>query len=225
MKNQYNETVIACFIGYIVQAVINNFVPLLFLTFETLYEIPLTQITLLVTINFGTQFLVDLFSVLFVDKIGYRISMIIAHLFSALGLILITILPEVITIPFWGLFTGVVIYAIGGGLLEVLVSPVVEACPSNNKEKTMSMLHSFYCWGHVGVVIISTIFFHIFGIKSWKILTIFWTIIPLFNVYMFTKISLPPILSELDSNLKVKDLFRMKPFWILFYNDDMCRCQ
>ncbi len=216
LKNQYNKTIIACFIGYIVQAIVNNFVPLLFLTFERLYEIPLTQITLLVTINFGTQFLVDLLSVLFVDKIGYRISMVIAHLFSALGLILITILPEVIPIPFWGLFTGVVIYAIGGGLLEVLVSPVVEACPSNNKEKTMSMLHSFYCWGHVGVVVISTIFFHVLGIKSWRILTIFWAIIPLFNAYMFTKISLPPILSEIESTLKLKDLFRMKPFWILF---------
>ena len=143
MKNKYNKTITACFVGYIVQAIVNNFVPLLFLTFEKTYHIPLSQITLLVTINFGVQLLVDLLSVGFVDKIGYRASMIIAHLLSALGLVMLTILPEILPSAFAGILASVVIYAIGGGLLEVLVSPVVEACPSENKEKAMSMLHSF----------------------------------------------------------------------------------
>ena len=153
MKNQYNKTVAACFVGYIVQAIVNNFVPLLFLTFQRSYQIPLSQITLLVTFNFGIQLLVDLLSVSFVDRIGYRMSMIIAHGLSAAGLVLLTILPEILASPFAGILIAVLVYAAGGGLLEVLVSPVVEACPSDNKEKAMSMLHSFYCWGHVGVVL------------------------------------------------------------------------
>ena len=141
MKNQYNKTITACFVGYIVQAVVNNFVPLLFLHFQTTYEIPLSQITLLVTFNFGIQLLIDLISVVFVDKIGYRASMILAHALSASGLLFLTILPEILPVPFIGILISVMIYAVGGGLLEVLVSPVVEACPSDNKEKAMSMLH------------------------------------------------------------------------------------
>lgn len=139
MKNQYNKTVVACFVGYIVQAVVNNFVPLLFLTFQRTYHIPLSQITLLVTFNFGIQLLVDLLSVGFVDRIGYRASMVAAHVLSAAGLILLTILPEILPSPFAGILTAVMVYAVGGGLLEVLVSPVVEACPSDNKEKAMSI--------------------------------------------------------------------------------------
>ena len=135
MENQYDKTITACFVGYIVQAVVNNFTPLLFLFFQNSYHIPLSQITLLVTFNFGIQLLVDLLSVGFVDKIGYRASMVIAHVLSAAGLILLTILPEVLPVSFIGILIAVLIYAIGGGLLEVLVSPVVEACPSDNKEK------------------------------------------------------------------------------------------
>ncbi len=174
MENQYNKTITACFVGYIVQAVVNNFTPLLFLFFQRSYHIPLSQITLLVTFNFGIQLLVDLVSVGFVDKIGYRASMIMAHVLAAAGLILLTILPEVLPSPFAGILIAVMIYAVGGGLLEVLVSPVVEACPSDNKEKAMSMLHSFYCWGYAGVVLLSTLFFHVAGIGNWKILALIW---------------------------------------------------
>ena len=126
VKNAYNKTVTACFVGYIVQAIVNNFVPLLFLTFQKTYGIPLSQITLLVTFNFGIQLLVDLLSVTFVDKIGYRATMVIAHVTAALGLILLTILPEVMPSAFLGIVIAVMVYAIGGGLLEVVVSPVVE---------------------------------------------------------------------------------------------------
>ena len=193
MKNQYNKTITACFVGYIVQAIVNNFVPLLFLFFQKNYHVPISQITLLVTFNFGIQLLVDLLSVRFVDRIGYRVSMVMAHVLAAAGLILLTVLPEVIPIPFIGILTSVMIYAVGGGLLEVLVSPVVEACPSDNKEKAMSLLHSFYCWGHAGVVLISTLFFHVAGIDNWKILAIIWAVIPLGNAFVF----------------------RLKIFWIL----------
>ena len=182
MKDRYQKTMTACFVAYIVQAIVNNFVPLLFLTFQRSYQLPLDRITLLVTLNFGIQLLVDLLSVSFVDRIGYRASMVLAHAFAAAGLILLTILPEVMPDPFAGILCAVIIYAVGGGLLEVIVSPVVEACPSDNKEKAMSMLHSFYCWGHVGVVLLSTLFFSLVGIAHWKLLALLWALVPLGNL-------------------------------------------
>ncbi|MCI8638874.1 MAG: MFS transporter [Coprococcus sp.] len=215
MKNQYDKTITACFVGYIVQACVNNFVPLLFLTFQRSYSIPLSQITLLVTFNFGIQLLVDLLSIGFVDKIGYRVSMVAAHVMAAAGMLLLTVLPEILPSPFSGILISVMVYAVGGGLLEVLVSPVVEACPSENKEKAMSMLHSFYCWGHVGVVLLSTVFFQIFGIANWRALTIVWALIPLSNAFAFTKVPIAPLMEEGESGLRLKELFGMKIFWVL----------
>lgn len=221
MKNQYNKTITACFVGYIVQAIVNNFTPLLFLFFQRSYHIPLSQITLLVTFNFGIQLLIDLLSVGFVDKIGYRVSMIAAHVLAASGLILLTVLPEVLPSAFVGILISVMIYAIGGGLLEVLVSPVVEACPSDNmeerhsKEKAMSMLHSFYCWGHAGVVLLSTLFFYAAGIENWKLLAIIWALIPLGNAFAFAKVPIAPLIADGESGLELTELFRMKVFWIL----------
>lgn len=216
MKSKYNQTITACFIGYIVQAIVNTFVPLLFLTFERTYHIPLAQITLLVTLNFGIQLLVDLLSVGFVDRIGYRASMVIAHVLAALGLVLLTVLPEVLPSAFAGILCAVCVYAVGGGLLEVLVSPVVEACPSDNKEKAMSMLHSFYCWGHVGVVALSTLFFGLFGIDHWKLLAFIWAIVPLCNGVAFTKVPIAPLLPEGETGMSMRELFGKKLFWILF---------
>lgn len=215
MDNQYNKTITACFTGYIVQAAVNNFTPLLFLFFQRNYDILLSQITLLVTFNFGIQLLVDLLSVGFVDKIGYRISMVAAHVLAAAGLILLTVLPEMLPSPFAGILIAVMIYAVGGGLLEVLVSPVVEACPSDNKEKAMSMLHSFYCWGHAGVVLISTLFFYTAGIENWKILAVIWALIPIANAFAFTKVPIAPLMEEGETGLRLKELIKIKVFWVL----------
>ena len=214
MEKNYNKTIIACFVGYIVQAIVNNFAPLLFLTFQRSYQIPLSQITLLVTINFAVQLLVDLLSVSFVDRIGYRASMILAHACSAAGLVLLTILPEVFPNPFAGILCAVIIYAIGGGLLEVVVSPVVEACPSENKEKAMSMLHSFYCWGHVGVVALSTLFFSTVGISHWKLMALIWALVPLANMFVFFKVPMAPLLAEGETGMSLRDLFHEKLFWL-----------
>ena len=159
MKSNYKKTMYACYIGYIVQAIVNNFVPLLFVTFQNSYQIPLSKITALVTVNFIIQLLIDMLSAKFIDKIGYRASVIIAHIVSAAGLILLTILPELFSDAYTGIMASVAVYAVGGGLIEVLISPIMEACPTKNKEKTMSLLHSFYCWGHMGVVLLSTVFF------------------------------------------------------------------
>ena len=215
IKNNYKFTIYACFIGYIVQANVNNFIPLLFLTFQSGYGIPLTKITMLITINFGLQLIVDLLAVTFVDKIGYRFSRVMAHVFDAAGLVSLTILPDLFSDPFVGLLIAVMIYAIGGGLLEVLVSPVMEACPTDNKEKAMSLLHSFYCWGHVGVVLLSTAFFWLFGINNWKLLTLFWAAIPLFNMFLFIKVPMASLNGEGENSLTMKELFSKKVFWVM----------
>ena len=213
MEKGYQKTIYACFTGYIVQAIVNNFVPLLFLTFQKQYGIPLSQITLLITLNFLLQLTVDLLSVNFVDRIGYRVSMLIAHGCAVAGFVLLTILPEVLP-PFSGLLIGVIVYAIGGGLLEVLVSPIVEACPTKNKKQVMSLLHSFYCWGHVGVVLISTLFFAIFGIGNWKIMMLLWAIVPLCNGIAFTKVPIASLIEDGEKGMSLKELFSKQIFWI-----------
>lgn len=215
MKDKYQNTMYACFVGYIVQAIVNNFVPLLFLTFESSYGIPLSQITMLITFNFGIQLLVDLLSAKFVDKIGYRVSIVMAHIFAALGLAGLVVLPDLLPNAFAGLLIAVVIYAIGGGLIEVLISPIMESCPSENKEKAMSLLHSFYCWGHVGVVLLSTLFFWFFGIADWKILALLWVIIPVCNGILFCKVPIEPLIEEGETGMSLRELCKNRIFWIL----------
>lgn len=215
MKDKYQKTMYACFAGYIVQAIVNNFVPLLFLTFESSYNIPLSQITMLITFNFGIQLIVDLLSTKFVDRIGYRVSIVMAHVFAAGGLIGLVVLPDLLPNAFAGLLVAVVIYAIGGGLIEVLISPIMESCPTENKEKAMSLLHSFYCWGHVGVVLISTLFFKLFGIGNWKILALIWAVIPIVNGIVFCKAPIASLIEDGETGMSLRDLCRNQMFWIL----------
>ncbi len=214
MRKNYNTTILACFIGYITQAVVNNFIPLLFVTLQGSFHIPLSQITLLVTINFGVQLATDFLATYFVDKIGYRVSIVTAHVLSAAGLLLLPVLPNLMD-PFTGILIAVIIYAVGGGLLEVLVSPIVESCPTDNKEAAMSLLHSFYCWGHVGVVGISTLFFQLFGIENWAVLSWIWALIPICNAMLFLRAPIAPLMAEGETGMTVKELFRSKVFWIL----------
>ena len=210
----YKNTMVSCFVGYIVQAIVNNFVPLLFVLFQSSYGIPLGKITLLITFNFVIQILTDLAAAKYVDRIGYRAGMVLAHLFSALGLAGLTVLPELMD-PFTGLLAAVMIYAVGGGLLEVLVSPVMESCPTDNKETAMSLLHSFYCWGHVGVVLISTVFFWLAGIENWKILALIWAMIPVCNGLVFLKTPMAPLMEEGEKGMTFRELFRNRTFWWL----------
>lgn len=214
MDREYQKTVYACFVGYIVQAIVNNFVPLLFLTFHRTYGIPLARITFLVTINFAVQLLVDLVSISFVDRIGYRAAMILAHLTAALGLISLAVLPGLMPDPFIGILLSAVLYAIGGGLLEVVVSPVMEACPTPNKETAMSLLHSFYCWGHVGVVLISTIFFAVFGIANWRVMAVLWAVVPLVNMFVFTRVPIADLVPEGETAMPLGTLLKQRLFWI-----------
>lgn len=205
----------ACFIGYVVQAIVNNFLPLLFVTFQSSYNIPLSQITVLITVNFSVQLVIDLLSAIFIDKIGYRASAIIANACAATGLILLTVLPGLTPNAFVGIIVSVIIYAVGGGLLEVIISPIMEACPTENKEKAMSLLHSFYCWGHVGVVLLSTAFFALFGVKNWKILALIWALLPIANSVLFINAPIYPLNRDGEQGLSLKELFSKKVFWIL----------
>lgn len=215
MKFNYKTTMYACFTGYIVQAIVNSFVPLLFVTFQKSYNIPLSRITLLITVNFAIQLIIDMLSAGFIDRIGYRASVIIAHICAIMGLGMLTFLPEMFENHFIGIIISVVIYAIGGGLIEVLISPIIEACPTDNKESTMSLLHSFYCWGCTGVVLVSTIFFKIFGIENWKILTLILLIIPVVNIILFAKVPIYSLHEEGECGFTMRELFREKIFWIL----------
>ena len=213
MIPDYRRTRSACYIGYIVQAIVTNFAPLLFVHFSDKYGIPLTKITLLITINFGIQLFVDLVSTVLIDRIGFRTSFYLAHGFSAAGLIMLTFMPDIMPDPFVGILIPIVIYAIGGGLIEVVISPIIEACPAENKEKQMSMLHSFYCWGQVGVVLVSTVFFTLFGIGSWRILSVSFAAIAVANMILFGNSPIGTLNGEGEKGMSLKELFSVRIFF------------
>ncbi len=214
MKTGYKKTMYACFAGYMVQAIVNNFLPLLFVTFAGAYSIPLSKITFLITINFMIQLCIDLVSTVLIDKIGYRASAILSHVFAALGLVMLTVLPDVLPDPYIGMIASVAVYAVGGGLLEVIISPIIEACPTENKERAMSLLHSFYCWGHVGVVLISTAFFALFGTENWKIMALLWAIVPAVNLVVFATAPMYSLDGGDQPSERIGRLFRNRLFWI-----------
>ncbi|MBD5130518.1 MAG: MFS transporter [Ruminococcaceae bacterium] len=210
----YKHTIFSCFIGYVVQAIINNFAPLLFLTFQSSYNIPLSQITMLIGFNFVVQLIVDTASAGFAERLGYRRSMLLAHGLSIAGFAAMAVLPEILP-PFVGLLIAVFLNAIGGGLLEVLVSPIVEACPTDNKERMMSILHSFYCWGVVAVIVLSTLFFTVFGIENWRILAFIWALVPLADGIMFVFVPINTPVPE-GEGMSLKELIKSGTFRILF---------
>lgn len=209
----YQKTKIACYLGFITQAISANFAPLLFLKFHHDYQISLGNIAWISTCFFFTQLLIDLFCAKFVDRIGYRVCVVASELCSAAGLIGLAFLPEILPNPLAGILCSVILYAMGSGLIEVLCSPIIEACPFDNKEATMSLLHSFYCWGAVGTILISTIFFLIFGIENWKWLAVLWAIIPIVNIYNFATCPIEYLVDE-ENGMKVTELFRKPLFWI-----------
>lgn len=214
LKNNYNHTIYASYIGYITQAIVNNFAPLLFLTFAGQYHLTLEKITLITTVNFAVQLVIDLLSAKLIDKIGYRISIIAAHVFAVLGLVGLATLPDFLPEAYIGILAAVVLYAVGGGLIEVMISPIVEACPTEKKEAAMSLLHSFYCWGHLAVILLSTLFFTLAGIQNWKLLALLWAIVPAANCFYFAFVPIYPITGE-DEAQPLGALLSNKVFWLL----------
>lgn len=213
IKN-YEHTIYASYLGYITQAIVNNFAPLLFLTFSKQYDLTLDKITFITTLNFLIQLITDFLAAKYVDRIGYRPCVVAAHVFSFSGLISMAFLPDLLPNSYIGLLIAVVLYAIGGGLIEVLISPIVEACPTEKKDAAMSLLHSFYCWGHVAVVLCSTAFFHFLGITNWKILACLLALIPLVNSFYFMLVPLYPIVNE-HERIPVRSMIKQKSFWLL----------
>lgn len=213
MAKNYNKTLTACYLGFITQAIAANFAPLLFLKFHKDYGIPLGEIALISTLFFMTQLIVDVLCAKFVDRIGYRKSVVASEICSAAGLIGLAFLPDIFPNPFAGILISVVIYAVGSGLIEVLVSPIVEACPFPNKDAVMSFLHSFYCWGSVGVVFLSTLFFAVFGLDRWKLLACIWALIPLYNIYNFAVCPIEHLVED-GKSMGMRKLFKKPLFWV-----------
>ena len=209
----YQKTITACYLGFITQAIAANFAPLLFLKFHNDYGISLGNIALISTVYFFTQLLIDLFCAKFVDRIGYRVSIVISEVFSAVGLIGLAFLPDLLPDAFAGILISVTIYAMGCGLIEVLASPIVEACPFENKEATMSLLHSFYCWGTVGTIAVSTLFFAMFGMDSWRWLAVIWALVPAINIYNFVTCPIVPIVEE-GQGMGIRQLGKRPLFWV-----------
>ena len=214
MKLTYRHTLYACYIAYITQAIVNNLAPLLFVTFQHEFHLSLTKIGALISINFVTQIITDLIAAKYVDRIGYRAATVLAHIMSALGLVSMAFLPGMLPDPYVGMVASIMMCAIGGGLNEVLISPIVESLPGDQKEQAMSLLHSFYCWGHVAVVLLSTLFFAVIGIANWRWLCMLWAIVPFLNIFLFARVPMIPPVSD-EERTPLKQLFRAPVFYLL----------
>lgn len=213
-KPNYRRTLLACYLGFVTQAITANFAPLLFLTFKNTYGINFEKIAMIPLVFYLTQLLIDLAATRFADKIGYRICVVVSQILSAAGLVLMAILPEILPSPFAGILISVVLYAVGSGLIEVLASPIVEACPFENKDGMMSLLHSFYCWGAMAVILGSTLFFSIFGVANWKILTFLWALVPLYNTLNFISCPIELLVKD-GKSMKITNLLKTPIFWLM----------
>ena len=212
---KYMSTKIACYTGYFVQAIINNLAPLFYVIFQNEFEINYTKISWLIMLNFVTQLFVDIMSVKVIEKLGYRVSIVLAHVFSSLGLFLLGVLPRAMENHYIGLVIPILIYATGSGLIEVLVSPIVEGLPLENKSGEMSLLHSFYCWGQMSVVLFTTIAIKFAGSENWVYAPMLWAMIPFINMFMFMKVPIFPPVPEGEDEMKVSELFRSGTFILL----------
>lgn len=215
MSKRYMSTKIACYTGYFVQAIINNLAPLFYVVFQNEFGINYTKISWLIMLNFITQLFVDIISVKVISKLGYRVSIVLAHIFSSVGLCLLGILPRAMENSYIGLVIPIIIYAIGSGLIEVLVSPIVEGLPLENKSGEMSLLHSFYCWGQMSVVLLTTVAIKFVGSANWVYAPICWAIIPFINMFMFMKVPIFPPVPEGEDEMKVSELFKSGTFILL----------
>ncbi|MBQ4158945.1 MAG: MFS transporter [Clostridia bacterium] len=213
VNKNYKRTLTACYLGFITQAITANFAPLLFLKFHSDFGVTLGQLALIPAVFYVTQLIVDLICAKYVDAIGYRKAIIASQLTAGLGLIGLAALPQLFPNPFTGIIISVFLYAVGSGLIEVLCSPIVEACPFDHKEKVMSLLHSFYCWGCVGVILLSTLFFAVFGIDSWWIVACIWALVPLYNIYNFATCPIEHLVED-GKGMTIFQLFKTPLFWV-----------
>ncbi len=214
---KYSITLYASYIGYVVQALVINFAPLLYVTFSDTYILSFSDISTLIIVNFLAQLIMDLMSAVLLDKLGYRVSAVLAHVFSFVGIASLSFLPDIMEKPMTGLLISMILSGIGGGIIEVIVSPIVEALPTKSKSASMSLLHSFYSWGQLLIVILSTVFFKTAGISSWRILAVIWALIPLINGIIFIFVPIIPLVKEGEVGLSVKELLSKRFFWVFLF--------
>jgi len=211
-NKKYKKTIYACYRGYITQAIIVNLSPLFFVIFQDNYNVSFVTLGSIVLLNFITQMLTDIAAIKFVEKVGYRVAAVTAHALASAGLLMLGFLPMIMPIiP--ALVISTVIFAVGGGLLEVLVSPIVDSVPGEAKESSMSLLHAFYCWGQVMVVLVTTLLLFLIGNKNWSIIPMMWAILPIYNLITFLKVPIIPPLSE-NERMPIKKLLKSKIFLI-----------
>ncbi len=213
-KLTYRHTRTACYIGSMIQAVNCCFVPLLFVSFRQEFGLSLEKVTLLITVNFLVQLFVDALGASLVDKIGHRVCVVVSHFCGALGTASLAVFPNIFPTPMMGLLTSVILNAISGGIIEVLLSPIQEACPSQNKEASMSFLHSFYCWGSMAVAAVSTGLFALLGMENWRWVCLFWAVLPLCNGLFFTAVPIPKLVEE-GRSMTIPQLLKSGIFWLL----------
>ncbi|MBQ7377212.1 MAG: MFS transporter [Clostridia bacterium] len=213
MKFSFRHTTVACYIGYITQAIVNNLSPLLFLTFQRQLGISLDKIALLITVNFCVQIGVDFLSTFFLDRVGYRRAVVAAHFFSAVGLFCLGTLPFLLPNAFVAILISTVTMAIGGGMIEVIISPIMEAMPNEAKSSSMALLHSFYCWGQCGVVLLATLYFVLFDVTAWRYLPIFIALLPFLNAFAFCAVPINT-LTAVGEGTPLRSLFCRKLFWV-----------
>lgn len=214
MKLTYKHTRIACYAAFVVLAIVVNLVPLFFVSFRRMFGLSLEQLGLLVSVNFCVQLIVDFIAAHYADRLGYRRAMVLSQIFAAAGIVLIGVLPFVGLQPFTGLLLSVACMAVGGGMMEVLVSPMLHALPIQKKDSAMSLLHAFYCWGHVGVVLLSTVFFVLFGRENWRWLSLFWAIVPIITGWLFTRVPILHVIAEGQSAMPMRQLFSHRIFYL-----------
>ena len=214
----YKHTIFACYLTYITSAVSNNLVPLLFVTFNRQFGLSLDKLAFIITMNFGIQIFVDLAGAKFADRIGYKKLVMAAQLFDAIGLVSLGVLPNVLPNPYAGIILAALFYAVGSGLTEVVISPIVEAIPTDGvKASAMSLLHSFYCWGHVLMVIVTTMFFKFFGIENWSVICCLWAVLPIVNFVFYIFVPVAQLNDGDDSEpLPLHKLFTVKILWVFF---------
>ena len=212
--SKYRKTLLACYLGLVTQAIAANFAPLLFVTFGNTYALPLERIAAIPLVFFLTQLVTDLAAARFVDRVGYRVCVVASQVLSAIGLISLAFLPDALPSPLMGILIAVMLYAVGSGLIEVLISPIVEACPFENKDGMMSLLHSFYCWGSVGVILGSTLFFVFFGIRHWRILAVLWAVLPLCNAFNFVNCPIERLVED-GEGMSIGQILRTPVFWLM----------
>lgn len=214
MTLTFKHTKTACYLGYITQAVVNNLAPLLFVTFQRDFGIGFSKLGTLIVVNFAVQIAVDLLSSRIISMIGIRGACILAHIMSVTGLVLMGTLPMIMYNTFIGLLIALVCCAVGGGLIEVVISPIIEAVPSDNKASQMALLHSFYSWGQVSVVLLSTLYFVTAGIENWFLLPFIYAAIPFLNLFLFIKVPIAQLV-EKGKEMSISSLLRTRILWLM----------